>query len=600
MEIIKKPSIDFSRVFDIIRYQIEKYPNSRALNAYETGQWQGYSIKSLQEKSEAIACWFIENGFSKGDKIILVPVIGHPEWMSLDFACQQVGLIVVPIHPTSRNEEIELIFSETESRLCITADAELFKKFSSIGEKSGSKTVFYHIEQSIQNYFEPLRLIKAEAQSMITLNARRDSVNEDDIFTILYTSGSSGLPKGVLLTHRNVIHNIKAVLTLLPLEPGDRVLSFLPFSHIFERMTCYTYLAFGVSLYFSQNKESFAKDFKTVRPYFCTCVPRVLEKMYDFLEDQLLDKNILKRKTITWAMEIGKRYGSTFRLQPLFAIKLFIARMLVLNRWRRKLGGKIRYMVVGAASLRPEIGRLFAASGIQVIEGYGMTETAPLITINRFEPGMNRFGTVGITIPGIDVMIDEPNEESEGEILVKGTNVTQGYYKKPELTKDAFTENGWFRTGDIGKFVHGRFLKITDRKKEIFKTSSGKYIAPQPLQNHFARSPFIERCLIIGFQRPYVTALIVPHVEMLEAWCRQEDIHWTSVQFMIHNIKVRAKFQQEIDKLNESLPNVEFVRNFVLCDEDWSIERGELTTTLKPVRRLLEQNYKAEIEKMYE
>ncbi len=212
---------------------------------------------------------------------------------------------------------------------------------------------------------------------------------------------------------------------------------------------------------------------------------------------------------------------------------------------------------------------------------------------------MNRFGTVGVTIPGIEVMIDEPNEENEGEILVKGANVTQGYYKKPELTAEAFTPDGWFRTGDIGKFVQGRFLKITDRKKEIFKTSSGKYIAPQPLQNHFAKSLFVERCLIIGFQRPYVTALVVPHVEILEAWCRQERIHWTSQQFMVHNIKVRAKFQEEIDSLNESLPNVERMKNFVLCHEDWTIDRGELTTTMKPVRRILEENYKAEIEKMY-
>ena len=358
-------------------------------------------------------------------------------------------------------------------------------------------------------------------------------------------------------------------------------------------------MAFGVSLYFSHDKESFTHDFKTVQPEFCTCVPRVLEKMYDFMQELSLDKNMLKKNLIKWAMAVGKNYQFSGRRRPLYATKLFIARLLVLRQWRSMLGGKIKYMVVGAASLRPEIGRLFSAAGIQVVEGYGMTETAPLITMNRFEPGLNRYGTVGITIPGIEVRIDEPNEEKEGEILVRGPNVMQGYFKKPSLTKEAFTEDGWFRTGDIGTFVHQRFLKITDRKKDIFKTSAGKYIAPLPLQNHFTQSPFIQRCLIVGFQRPFVTALIVPHFPILEAWCAAENIHWTSPQFMVHNIKVRAKFQAEVERLNEELLNFQRVRNFVLCHEEWTIESGEITNTLKPVRHLLVEHYKAEIEKMY-
>jgi long-chain acyl-CoA synthetase len=313
-----------------------------------------------------------------------------------------------------------------------------------------------------------------------------------------------------------------------------------------------------------------------------------------------LQRNWFKRTLITWAMQVGKQYGQGGRVRLWFWIKLFFARMLVLSRWRKKLGGRIQYMVVGAAALRPDIGRMFSAGGIKIIEGYGMTEAAPLISINRFEPGQNRFGTVGIVIPGVDVRIDEPNENHEGEILVKGPNVMTGYFKRPDMTQSAFMEDGWFRTGDVGKFVHKRFLKITDRKKDIFKTSAGKYIAPQPLENHFSKSPFILHCMIIGFQRPYVAALIVPHEEVLEMWCVQENIHWTSLQFMVHNIKVRAKFQEEIDKLNDSLPNVEQVKNFMLCPQDWSAERGELTNTLKPVRQQLMENYQNEIEKMYE
>jgi long-chain acyl-CoA synthetase len=599
MEVTRKTSNDFTRIFDILKYQQEKYPNPTALNFFTDGKWQGYSIQLVQDKVDNLSCWFISNGYTRGDKIVLVPVMGSPEWMIIDFACQQAGLITVPVHPTSRAEEIAVILAETEAKLCLTADSELYFKFTLAIEKTESKTIIHHLKQNVPGYFYPLQLVKASVEEISALNELKKKVKEDDLLTILYTSGSSGIPKGVMLTHRNIAHNIRAILTILPLEPSHRVISFLPFSHILERATCYAYLAFGVSLYFSQNKESFAQDFKMVKPYFCTCVPRVLEKMYDFMQEQLLQKNILKRKIISWALAVGKQYGSTGQVKFLFTFKLLLARLLVLRLWRKKLGGQIRYMAVGAASLQPEIGRLFSAAGIYIVEGYGMTETAPLISINRYESGLNRFGTVGIAIPGIEIKIDEPNDEQEGEILVKGPNVMQGYFKRPELTREVFTSDGWFRTGDVGKFVHQRFLKITDRKKDIFKTSSGKYIAPLPLQNHFAKSPFIQRCLIIGFQRPYITALFVPQFEVLKAWCDQESIHWTSPQFMVHNIKVRAKLQQEVDALNKELPNFESVRDFVLCHQEWSVESGEITATLKPVRKTLLDHYEKEIEKMY-
>ncbi len=599
MEITVKRSIDFTRIFDIIEYQTEKYANPTALNTFSDGKWQGLSILEIKNKVDAISCWFIQNEFSKGEKIIFMPIMGSQDWMILDYACQQVGLIVVPIHPTLRPEEMETVLAETEAGLFITADAQLYEKFNPLLKKSGRIIQLHHIDPQLAEYFTPLYLTKADEGELKILHEIKKGIDTDDVFTILYTSGSSGIPKGVQLTHRNVIHNIKAILTLLPLEPSHRVLSFLPFSHVFERVACYTYMAFGVSLYFSQTKESFGHDFKTAKPYFCTCVPRVLEKMYDFMEEQLLTKNVLKRELIKWAMAVGKNYGIKSQNRFLYTIKLFIARKVVLSQWRKMLGGNIRYMVVGAASLRPDIGRLFTASGIHVIEGYGMTETAPLITMNRYEPGLNRFGTVGLVIPGIEVKIDQPDGEQGGEILVKGPNVMKGYYKRPELTKEVFTEDGWFRTGDVGKFVQQRFLKITDRKKDIFKTSAGKYVAPLPLQNHFAQSAFIQRCLIIGFQRPYVTALLVPHFTMLEAWCLEQGIHWTSPPFMVHNIKVKAKLREEVEKLNEELPNFQRIKDFVMCHEEWTIENGEITNTLKPVRHLLVDHYKVEIEKMY-
>lgn len=599
MEVTRKQSSDFTRIFEILIYQREKYPCQNSLNAFVGTEWKGYTIEYIIEQVTIVSCWLIRSGYQKGQTVVLVPVLGKPEWMILDFACQQCGLITVPIHPTSSVQEIELIVHETEPKLCITANVELYKKFEDVTKQLATSVNIFHLEREHPKYFPFESLGNPTESELTSLNEIKNSISENDLITILYTSGSSGISKGVMLTHHNIVHNIKAILTLLPLVPNHRVLSFLPFSHILERMACYGYMACGVSLYFSQSKESFTHDFKTVKPFFCTCVPRVLEKMYDFMQEQLLGKNVIKRKLIKWALEVGKRYANTGRLDWAFSLQLFFARLLVLSHWRKELGGKIRYMVVGAASLRPEIGRLFTAAGIQILEGYGMTETAPLISMNRYEPGLYRFGTVGLVIPGIEVKIDEPNEYQEGEILVKGPNVMKGYFKKPELTNETFTE-GWLRTGDIGKFVDKRFLKITDRKKDIFKTSAGKYIAPQPLQIHFTKSPFIQRCLIIGFQQPFVTALIVPHFEILEAWCVQEQIHWTSPQFMVHNIKVRAKLQQEVNQLNEELPNVEKVKNFVLCDSDWLLDKGELTTTLKPVRKVIEKNYQKEIEKMYE
>lgn len=599
MEVTKKIT-DFTRVFDLLTYQKAKYPNDQALNSFSSGQWRALSTEQIQTKVDALSCWFLSSGFTIGDKIIFVPVIGSPEWMILDFACQQVGIIVVPVHPTVHEEEFQLIAAETEARLCITADEGFYFKFHAYAEKNHSYIQFFHLDVHTPNYFKPLQSAKASTTELELLNETKQRIKEDDIVTILYTSGSTGLPKGVMLSHGNIVSNIKAILTILPLEPHDKVLSFLPFSHIFERAACYAYIAFGTSLYFSKEKESFTHDFKTVRPVFCSCVPRVLEKMYDFMEEQTLNKNILKRKVIGWAMAVGKQYGSERKLRPLFKIKLVLARWLVLSQWRKKLGGKIKYIAVGAASLRPDIGRLFSAAGIYIVEGYGMTETAPIISMNRFEPGLNRFGTVGMPVPGIEVMIESPNEEQEGEILVKGPNVMKGYFKKPEMTTEVLTPDGWMRTGDIGKFVYKRFLKITDRKKDIFKTSSGKYIAPQQLENHLKQSSFIQHSLIIGFQKPFVTALIVPHFEMLESWCAQQDIHWTSAQFMVHNIKVRGKFQQEIDWLNNELPNFKRIKNFILCHQDWTVENGEVTATLKPIRNIITENHKSEIEKMYQ
>lgn len=595
----KKEFIDFRRLFDLIAYQKQKYPNNKALNFFDGKKWIGYSLDEIEKRVNALSIWFLNQGYIKGDKIIIVPLSGHPDWMIIDFACQQIGLVLIPLHPSAREHEIQIILRETEARLCIGFNSYQEKK---VLEAAGDEMelITAHLQPEQPGYFETIANNDITADDLERLESIKSTISEQDLLTIMYTSGSTGVPKGIMLTHANIVFNIKTILYLLPLEPHHKVISFLPFSHIFERVTCYAYLACGVSVYFNQSTDRFVADFKEVRPYFCTSVPRVLEKMVNYVEIQKLKRSRFHRWLIQWAMDIGERYVPFDKeFKPLYKLKLFFARTLVLNHWKKLLGGKLKYMVVGAASLQARIGQLLSSANIQIVEAYGMTEAAPLISINRFEPGMNIFGTVGRPVPGIEVRIDHPDTRGEGEVLVRGPNIMQGYFKRDELTKETIDNKGWLKTGDVGKFVEQYYLKITDRKKDIFKTSAGVYIAPQPLQLHFCSSPFILRCMIIGFQRPYITALIVPDFEVLQSWCENEKIHWTAPQYMVHNIKVRNKIQFEIDQLNETLTNTERIRDFILCEEDWSVDQGELTTSFKPIRRALMEKYQKWIEGMY-
>ena len=594
------PAIDFTRVFDIPGYQQLKFPQTRALNYFEAGHWKGMAIEALQQRINSLTAWFLDQNFRKGDCLAVIPKMGSPEWMIVDLAGQQAGLIIVPIHPTASTEEIEFILNETSAVICIAIDRSLFDKVSGIRQKLSSLKLLFHLEKNEADFFHPiLEEEQPDAAKQKIINDRKNEILEDDVVAILYTSGTSGISKGAMLTHRNLVSNIKSILTLLPLQPGQRVLSFLPYSHIFERTSSYVYLAFGLEVYFSTGIENLTHDFKTIRPYFCTTVPRTLEKMYDYLLQQKEEKNKLKKLLITWAMELGEQYPDHQNPGIGYSLQLMVARLVILNRWRKGLGGNLRFMVVGAAALRPAIGKLFSAAGIQMLSGYGMTEASPYISANRPQPGLNRFGTVGIPVPGMEIRIDNPNESGEGEILIKGPNVMKGYFKRPDMTNEVLSNDGWFKTGDVGKMVDKRFLSITDRKKDIFKTSAGKYISPQPLENLFCTSPFIAQCLILGFNQPYVVAILVPHFSILKTWCDEQQIHWTSPQFMVHNIKVVQKFQQEVDRLNDSLQGFERVRKFILSDEEWTVESKDLTTSFKLKRNKLIEKYKNKIEKIY-
>lgn len=586
------------RTFDIVNFQWERHPNERALVSRTQQKWITYSAEEVRNKLHHYSSVLLQLGVQKGDRIVILPHLASAEWIFLDLAIQQIGAIVVPVHFTSQPEQLYHILKHTATRLCVVANRELGHRFFPLPETLTDIGIFYlHDEQQAADSFAAL-LHKFPSQPE-AVKLRSETVSPDDLSAIIYTSGTTGIPKGVMLSHHNLVCNLQSVLPLVPLDRRKTSLSFLPFSHIFERMAIYVTIASGASLHLVVERDHLEKALREVRPHFFTAVPRIIEKMYERLLALRGENSRWRRALIDWALRIGQRYRERPGTKFIYWLQLHLARLLVFNHLKRNLGGRIEGIIVGAAHLQPQLGRLLGAMGIRIREGYGMTETSPVITLNQFRPGLYSFGTVGVPIPGVEVRIHEPDESGEGEILVRGPNVTSGYYKQKDVTASAFTEDGWFRTGDVGKFVKKRFLQITDRKKDIFKTSAGKYIAPQMLENHFKQSAFIEQLMVVGFQRPYVTAIIKPNFELLEQWSNIQGIHWTSPKYMVLNIKIKEKLQEEINLLNADLPNFQRIRAFHLTAEEWTIESGLLTYTLKLIRPHILENYQKEIDSLY-
>lgn len=587
------------RTFDLLPSQKEKFPNPRAIVSRKGDRWVSYSSSDCLKHIDQYAGALLGAGVKRGDRVLIVPHLASAEWIFLDFAIQQIGAIVVPVHFTSHPDQLQYIIEHTEAQLCFVAHANLGAKFAKALARFPRLQIYFmegvKDTASIEDF-----LHKFPAPATGDLDAIKDQVQEDDLSAIIYTSGTTGVPKGVMLSHRNIVSNVLSTLPLLPVEPGKVALSFLPFSHIFERMALLNYIAGGLSVHTLVERSYLSPALLEIRPHIFTAVPRILEKMYDQVLAIQADHAALNRGLINWALKIGMSYRERPGFRFLYWLKLQVAKLLVLHKLKRNLGGRVHAIIVGAAYLQPGLGRLMGAMGIKAREGYGMTETAAAASINRFQPGLYAFGTVGLPVSGVQIKIDNPDEEGEGEILIKGPNVMQGYYKQEAETAKVFTADGWLRTGDIGKFVNKRFLQITDRKKDIFKTSSGKYIAPLVLENHFKRSPLIEQIMVVGFQKPYVTALIYPNYELLEHWSKENKVHWTSPQYMANNIKVRQRIQEEIDRHNQDLPNYQTVRAFHLLHQEWTMDSGLLTYTMKLVRPKILATFEKEIEHLYQ
>jgi long-chain acyl-CoA synthetase len=514
----------------------------------------------------------------------------------------QIGIVTVPIHATARPDEIAHIAQDAGLKALFVSNKELLERFRKAQVPVQHIFSFETLEGEKEvTSWEQLACIP-DKHGEEKIDYYRKGITPDTLATLLYTSGTTALPKGVMLSHHNIVSNIKSVLAIVPVGPRTTVVSFLPVSHIFERTVTYLYQAAGAPIWFADAVENLPEILREVRPHFCTAVPRILEKMEERLHEQRNGAGALKKRIISRAIEAGERFPSsgTYGMPLLYRLERLLLDLLVYRHWRKRMGGRLQYMAVGAAALQPRLGRLFSAAGIEVREGYGLTETSPVVAFNRFEPGGVHFGTVGIPAPGVEVRIAGPDEQGDGEIEVRGPNVMQGYYGRPEETKERFTEDGWLRTGDTGRFEYKRFLRITGRKSEIFKTTSGKFVAPAFVEQQLLTSSFISQCMVVGANQPFATALIVPNFNQLETWCAENKIHWTAPQFMILNPKIQKFYRAEVERINETLlGSVEKIRAFKLLYEPWTTENGLLTPTLKLKRPIVATTFKEQISEMY-
>ncbi len=584
-----------TRIFDILDLYIKSEHKPDILACKRQGEWKTYSTTEVCEQVDKISLGLIGMGVKAGDRIAIVSD-GRPEWNIVDFGIQQLGAISVPIYPTLTLEDFQYIFHEAEVKLVFVGDGSLFRKLIDVVATAPTVEEMFTFDavKSAKNWSAVVS--QADESLRSQLETMKAAVKPDDLLSIIYTSGTTGNPKGVMLTHQNVLSNVEEGCKLIAFGAGARALSFLPLNHVFERMVQYVYLRSGISIYYAENVATIADNLREVHPTVLSTVPRLLEKVYDKIIAKGYEQPRISRNIFLWALDLGLKYDPNKDMGWWYNTQLHWARKLVFSKWKEALGGKLEMIVAGAAATPPRIARVFWAAGIPVCEGYGLTETSPVISFNRLFPRQEtRIGTVGMVIDGVEVKIAD-----DGEILVKGPNVMKGYYLKPHLTAEVISSEGWFHTGDIGQWEDGKFLKITDRKKEIFKISTGKYVAPQSVEAKLKESFFVEQAVVVGDGQKYAAALIVPSFDAIKEFCRVEGIVYSSDAEIIKNEKVMAKLRTEIENENKDLAPYERIKKYHLLSKVLSVETGELTPTLKPKRRIIQEKYKAEIEGLFD
>ena len=587
--------MSITKVFDFPYYQLEKYNLDKALTSKYNGEWVSISSKEYVNKANAISRGLIRLGVKPNDKIAVISTTNRTEWNVIDIGILQVGAQNVPIYPTISTEDFKYILNHSESTHCFVSDVELAEKIKSIqGETSVQEIYTFDEVNGFKNWKEVLEL-GDDTSNQDVVEDRKNNVSPNDLATLIYTSGTTGKPKGVMLSHNNLVSNVIDSEKRVPFDPGKSVsLSFLPVCHVFERMILYLYQYCGVSIHFAESIEMISDNLKEVKPHVMTAVPRLYEKVYDKIYAKGEDLSGIKKKLFYWAVEVGLKYEPYGANGWLYEKKLALARKLIFSKWQAGLGGNLELMVSGSAPLQSRLARVFAAAGMPIMEGYGLTETSPVVSVNDQRNGGFRIGTVGRIIDNVEVKIAE-----DGEILVKGPNVMQGYYKDPERTAEVMTDD-YFHTGDIGEIDNDGFLRITDRKKDMFKTSGGKYVVPSLLENRLKQSRFIEQVMVIGEGKKMPAAIIQPNYEFITDWIerKEHDINKEYKSICSSEI-ILKRIQQEIDDANKNFGKWEQVKKFELTPELWTIDDGHLTPTMKMKRKVIKEKYKDLIEKIY-
>jgi len=584
--------VEITRVFDLLQYSLEMHPQEDMVAAKQNGTWNKYSTEKFVAQVNSVSLGLIASGIKKDDKVAIMSP-NRPEWNICDFGIMQIGATQVPMYPTLAENDIKFILKDADVKIVFVSEHALYEKLNNVRKTDGLDFKIFSFD-SIEGVPHLQELIETgERAEPVDLQVYRDRILPEDLLTLIYTSGTTGTPKGVMLTHSNLVSNVISSSVMYP-QGFKKALSFLPLSHIFERMVLYMYFYLGVSVYYAQSMETIAADLVEVKPHGFTTVPRLLEKVYDRIVAKGSDLKGIKKQLFFWALDLGLRYEMNGANGMWYEMQLKLANKLIFSKWRDALGGNILAIVSGGAALQSRLARVFWAAGMPVLEGYGLTETSPVIAVNGLRPGAAKFTTVGKAIKDVEIKIAE-----DGEILCKGPNVMKGYYNRPDLSDEVIDKDGYFHTGDIGELLEGKYLRITDRKKEIFKTAGGKYIAPQVLENKFKESPYIEQMIVIGENERFPAALILPNFPAISAWCSRSQIAFTNNAEMIRDQRIIDKIQSVIDNFNKDFGNWEQIKKFELLTDDWSIDGGELTPKLSLRRKVILQKYKDQVERIY-
>lgn len=580
-------STTITRVFDLLKYNLENFPKEDFVCGKINGAWVKYSTQEFCEETDNLSRGLTTLGIGKGSRVAVMSA-NRPEWNICDYAIMQLGAYQIPLYPTLAEFDMKFIIENAGVSIVFANDELIFNKLVNVNKLLANPIQIYTFNK-IANAKHWQELIEIGKETNVQLDTYRSAVSATDILTIIYTSGTTGTPKGVMLTHDNLVQNIKNSAIIFPKEVKV-ALSFLPLSHIFERMIIYLYNYGGVAIYYAESMDTIVADIQDVKPNSFSTVPRLLEKVYDKIMEKGKDLTGIKKAIFYWSLALAEKFDQENNWW--YDFKLGIARKLVFKKWQEALGGGIVVIASGGAALNPRLNRIFWAAGMPVFEGYGLTETSPVITVNYF--GATMFGTVGTTIEGVEVKIAE-----DGEILARGHNIMKGYYERPDLTDETIDKEGWFHTGDIGELINGKYLKITDRKKEIFKTAGGKYIAPQMLENKYKESPLIEQIIVLGENMKFPAALIVPTFSALKQWCEHKGIVYTTDAEMITNEQVLEKYNRIVVELGSDFGKWEQVKRFALLSKEFSIDGGELTPKLSFKRKFILEKNKNIIDKIY-